>query len=109
MTPKKILALIISLGVIVGAWIFVDDRNHNTFALADDLKRTEQKLQMTNYQHRQHILQEQGFYYQRQMNEVRNACRTSNVHEMPVDARKLYQHYELELNRVNRDLQNLKE
>ena len=108
MTPKKIIALVISLGVIVGGWIFVDDRNHRIFALADSLKRTNQQLQLTNFQQRQHILQEQAFYYQRQMNAIINTCKTSDVHKMPADARKLYQHYELELTRANTDLQNLK-
>ena len=109
MTAKNIIAVIISLGVLVGGWIFIYYRNRATFSLADDLKRTEQKLQMTNFQHRQHILQEQGFYYQRQMNEIRNTCRTSDIHKMPEDSRKLYQEYELNLKKVNKALDNLKE
>lgn len=104
---NKIFAVIISLGVIIGGWIYLDDRYDKKFALADELKKTNQQLQLTNYQHRQHILQEQILYFQRQMYEIQNRCSTSDPHKMPQDSKARYQDFTIKLKNSERELNTL--
>ena len=112
MVIKVVTTVGVLVALITGVWLF-DDRNDLRFAKADDLKSTrvllakslEQlnvSIKKTNNRIDQHTWQDQATYIKRQMQGIRIDCKTNVAYEMPPDARKRYNEYEIELDRLNR-------
>ena len=97
---KKVTAVILMLGAIVGGYIHFTDRLDTKYALADDLRRT-------NFRLEQKIIMDQIFYIQRQMQQLQYSCGTNDPIKMPQHARDRYNDFEIELRKKEIQLKNL--
>lgn len=114
----KIITVILAIGAVIGGVWLLDDRNATRFARADDLKTTKSLLadslkavnnniNQTNVRIQYHILVDQANYIKREMQEIRVNCKTSNAYEMPTDARKRYNDFQIQLDQINLEIKNL--
>lgn len=89
----KTTSIILTIGAIIGGYIFIDDRYNDKFALADELRKTNVRLE-------QKILQDRAWYVQKQMQLIEVKCSTHDPHKMPEHARERYNDFEIELKQL---------
>ena len=115
---KKITAVIVFVGAIIGGVWMLEDRNETKYArasdlvstkvlLADSLKQVNQSINQTNTRIQQHTLQDQATYIKREMQEIRVNCKTSVPYNMPTDSRKRYNDFQIQLDYINLQMQSL--
>lgn len=96
----KITSIVLTIGALIGGWIFIQDRFDAKYALADDLRNTNLRLE-------QKILQDRAWYVQKQMQLIEARCGTHNVHAMPEHARDRYNDFKIELQNIEMKMRAL--
>ena len=88
------------MATLIGGYIFIVDRFDSRYASADTVQKQGVQIQ-------QHIWQERYWFLKRQMREIEDRCGTDNPVLMPLDSRKRYDEYKIELEMLEPQLKNL--
>lgn len=114
----KAITVLSAIGMIVGGSLFFVERIDTKYAradevketkvlLADSLKKLNKSIGQTNLRINMHGLEDRARYIKLEMKEIAAECGTNNSHAMPTSQRRRYEEYEIELDKINKDMQSM--